>query len=108
MQKKNSYEQQAPFIEIFVNILALIKTLYQCVRKNIAINSAVITQVPILISLISPQKALITTYESRPKAIPYDMLYVNGIIAMVRKAGTETETFFQSISLTLPIIRTPT
>ena len=36
------------------------------------------------------------------------MLYVNAMNATVRNAGTDTDTSFQSISVTQPIIRTPT
>ena len=36
------------------------------------------------------------------------MLYVNAMNATVRNAGTDTDTSFQSISITQPIIRTPT
>ena len=43
-----------------------------------------------------------------PQAIPVAILFVNGIMMMVKKAGTATSSLFHSIFLRDPHIKTPT
>ena len=82
--------------------------LIQLVKRNIAINSAVITQVTTETSLIFPVQIFISTQEIKPTPIPKEMEKPNAITAMVRNAGRAFAGLSQSIFLTADIISTPT
>ena len=82
--------------------------LYQCVNRNVNRNINERTAVTGLISFTLPVQSLISAYEMKPAAIPYEMEYVKLITEIVRKAGTAAAGSFQSMSITLRIISTPT
>ena len=60
-------------------------------------NRKTIIQVIGLISLNLPENVFITTYAKSPNAMPFEMLYKNGIMQIVKNAGIEFPTEFQAI-----------